>query len=398
MRFRLYFSTILAFICIASIPGVAKTTYELSEFSKSNSNAFIGPVTIGDTTLVKAAISPDFTLGSFELGLDLNLYIGDHVPDNLNSVVFRHLKFDYDDAAGIEVGRLEHVTLGQGLLMDNYDSGSFGSYEFTNKKAGVRGYIDYSPIRVEALYTASEVLGTRLVYTIENSFLLGAPLSIGGTYVKDRNGIDDSYDGVSISRSKQEGWSADISVPVAGKYFTGYGEYAELTDVISGKGGSIGFRGEVFKRFRYRAEYRSLGTGFIPGYFDQNYEATSQTNDLALDKRVEGFLTSVGLDFGTHFKINATLEDYGDADPILSGSMGWGGIGGTSGVVNYTQAFGGDDSSILSSDVLFNRSGMLSYIVHFKRVYYPNGEQTDSYGVGLQTNLDHFFKLPFSGK
>ena len=50
-----------------------------------------------------------------------------------------------------------------------------------------------------------------------------------------------------------------------GKIITPYVEYAELTD--RGKGASIGFRGNILELVDYRAEYRDLGVGFVPGYF-----------------------------------------------------------------------------------------------------------------------------------
>ncbi len=403
MTFRSHFLAILALLCITSVPSIAKTTYDLAEFTSARTNVFAGPVVIDDETFFKVSLSPDFKIGGLELGFDLNIYTAEDLPNDLNTVVLRRIKYDYEEAAGIEAGRLQHVTLGHGLLMDNYDSGSFGSYEYSNEKAGVRGYIDYSPLRVEALYTASEVLGTRLVYTVEDSILLGAPLAFGATFIQDNNGINAISDGIRVSRPEKKSWSADVSVPIAGKFLTAYTEYAELLNNEeasgdpTGKGASLGLRGQIFDIFRYRTEYRSLGAGFIPAYFDQNYEATSVTNDPIQDKEIQGYLLGAGVDLGSQFKINATYEDYEDADPIVSAGVGWKAIAGVTGVVNYAESFGGNDSAVLSSDLLINSSGTLSYLVHFKRVYHPTGEETDSYNVGVQANLNNFFKLPFFG-
>ncbi len=407
MSFRSLFAATVALICISQAPAQAKVTYDLSEFSRSQTIAGISTVRVDDQTLLKLAISPDLKFRSVELGLDVNLYLGDAVPKEFNSVVFRRFKYDHDEKAGIEIGRLQHVTLGQGLLMNNYDSGSFGSYEFFNQKVGYRGYIDYSPIRVEALYTSSRVLGTRLVYSVKDVFL-GAPLSFGATFVRDKNGINTQDEaGVAIVRPAQDAWSADISMPIGGKYLTLYTEYAELLDTdqensglnlnsVEGKAGSAGFRGTLFKIFNYRAEYRALGSGFIPSYFDQNYEATSLTDDPAPNGQVKGYLISSGFDLGKTFKVNATYEDYEQADPIFSAAAGWSNLFGVTGVVNYAESFGGNDSAVLSADLILNSTDAVSYMVRYKKLYHPDGQESDSYSFGVQTNLNNFFKFPFS--
>jgi len=374
----------------------AKTTYDLSEFSTRPANVNIGPLTVDGDTFLKVGLSSDFEIWDLTLGLDLNLYVGDNVPNNFNTVVVRKIKYEYDDSLGIEWGRLKHVTLGNALLMDNYDSGAFGSYEFSNKKAGAKGFLEYEPLRVEALYTSTQVLGARLEYTFSDSLLLGSPVSIGGSYVHDKDGINTSYDGVAIFRPEQKGWSADVTVPIAGEYLKLFSEYAELTEGLTGNGISAGVRGKLINRINYRAEHRTLGAGFIPGYFDHNYEATSQTEDPIQDKTVTGFLGGLGVEFGDHFKASGTYEKYEDSAPILSGALGWRSIFNTAGVVNYTESFGGNDSAVLSSDVVVRTDGVLAYVLHFKRIYQPGGPTSDSYGVSIQMRLDNFFKIPFS--
>ena len=67
-------------------------------------------------------LSPDFKLGPLDLGLNFNLYLplksANFYPSDLSFVTLRYLGYD-DGQFGIQYGRLQNVTYGYGLLMDN---------------------------------------------------------------------------------------------------------------------------------------------------------------------------------------------------------------------------------------------------------------------------------------
>lgn len=377
-------------------PIQAELHYNLEDFESTGIHGQLDVAKVNENTFIKTGLSPDFKLGSVEIGMDINIYLPlnkeSDYPSNLEFLTLRRVAYNYNDLHGFKWGRLKNVTIGMGLLMNNYDTGSAGSNQFSTKKAGLHAYTTLKNIRGEVLWTPQQVQAGRLQYTFEESPFFGSPIAVGASYVTDQDGENENWGKETIIRQKQDGLGVDISAPIGGDFFTPYVEYAELTNLSKGKGGSAGIKGRFFDQLSYRMEYRKLGTGFVPGYFGSTYHSSSfDFATQAPKKEINGFLGSVSSSLlNNYIKAGLVYEKY-DTKDLLTASLGWKQLGNTVGVVNYRAPFQGKDNATLRADILFLTGKGLDYVVHFKRTYLGNDTFTESYEVGLRYNFDSFF-------
>lgn len=377
------------------------TQFALEDFVESGqTSSGFGVLQIGDYTYGKTTLSKDFEFSRFDVGADLIFYIpfdsDAPYPEDASFINFRHIGYT-DDHNQFRWGRLRGVTMGQGLLMESYDSGSFGSTTFGLDKAGFLGRTQFGHHQIDTLYTASSVIGVRYQRPLpEGITFFGVPILVGATYVTDTDGVDRTYEGTTITRPEQDGYAFDAAVPIAGDFLIGFGEYTKLVD--HGDGAAIGIRGyfgEYLANFSYRLQYLRFGADFVPSYFNSSYEATPfNFSTDASTETTNGFLGSASADiFGGYFRGGAQIESYTGRDPLFTASLGWRRIANTVGVVNYTLPFNGEDYQILTADVLFITGSWMNYVTRYKRIYYEDGEYTESYEVGGQMSLNNL--LPF---
>ncbi len=396
MRLKVLFS--LLFATLLTTHAVAGIHYELEDFEKPNLSGGLSLINVDGDTLLKVGLSPDLKLGPIDLGLDINFYSpSDKASDHhLQWVSLRHVGYNYHDKHGFTWGRLRDLTLGYGLLMDDFDTGSGGSSEFVTKKAGFRGFTTLFNTRVDAVWTGENVKAGRVAHTVlQHTPIFGSPLVIGATYVTDSDGVHETLAGTNndpINRAKQDGYAADVALPIAGKLFTVYTEYAKL--VNHGQGMSAGAKGTIFGQINYRAEVRTLGEDFVPGYYNRTYQATSfDFSTDAPQKQLTGFLASTSTSFmNDYFKIGAMYEHYDNINLATAG-LGWKKVGNTVGVINYTIPFQGQGQAVGQADILYITGRAWDYVVHIKRVYQTKDTFTESYSVGVRFNLDKL--LPF---
>lgn len=368
----------------------AEINYDLSEF-ESGPKANFGLVNVDGDSFIRTGLSPDFMLGPVELGLNINFYLplsGDNeYPADLEFLTLRKVGYKTENY-GITWGHLRNITIGQGLLMDRYDSGIGGTNLFTTAKAGLHAYGKLKSVGVEGLYTASNIKAGRItVPLLSETLIFGSPLVLGATYVTDEDGIDEDIDNKTVTRDSQAGYAVDLSLPIAGDFFTVYTEVATLED--HGSGGSLGFRGNVWNQLDYRFEYRILDADFVPGYFNRTYEATSfDFEQDALADRVTGFLMSASSSFlNEGIKAGVMYEIY-DGTDLLTAGFGWKRLGNTAGVINYTVPFQGDKNKVVEADLLYYTGSYLDYLISIKRIYITNDTFTESYQIGARVSLD----------
>ena len=248
----------------------------------------------------------------------------------------RYLGYDYEQKHGFKLGRLSGITLGQGLLVDNFNTGSGGSTELKQRKMGVLAYTTLFETKITALHSFENVQAIRIQRPTLTA--LNTPIIVGGTFAQDTDGINDTSMTTPVLRPKQTGYAIDVSYPIGGEFLNLYTEYANLEN--QGEGVSAGFKGNILSVASYKAAYRNLGKGFVPGYFNSTYQASSFdfTTD-ALQKRTTGFLVNAtaGLMDG-YVKAGAQYEKYGDIN-VVSAAAGWKRVGPVSGVVNITKPF-----------------------------------------------------------
>ncbi len=392
-------AAVVATLLVAlSLPSVADVQFSLADFEKVSAPRF-SMISVGGAMFGKLSLSPDFTLGPLSLGVDSNLYIpmdsSGPYPAEFNSFVLRRVAYDHDRVAGFEYGRLQNVTYGQGLLMNNYDSGAGGATnEFSNEKAGAKGYVRVSDLSLNAMYTASQVKAARITYDTPLA-MMGVPVVAGATYVTDENGTDKEVDGHQVRRNSQSGYGFDLAYPLGGEFMTFYSEYAKLENFSDGM--SFGVRGDLLSMFGYKAEYRTFGANFVPEYFNRSYEATSfdTTTDMP-GKTLSGFLLGAyGNVLGDYVRLGAEYEFYEDRN-LLSAALGWQRLMDTAGVVNYKVPFQTGGQAILSYDIAYYTGGPVDYVVHWKQVAIDADTKTESYAVSLRFNMQKMFPgLPF---
>lgn len=404
MKRLLNLKTILALLFVtyfsASLFGVV--SYDLSDFEDEGTKSNIGFVNVDGKTYLKASISPDFPVGPLQLGIDLNLYAalesGADYPSELSFISLRYVGYDYHNKAGFKWGQLTNLTMGQGLLMDNYDTAAAGSSVFNTEKAGLWGYGTVKNVKLQGLYTYGNVRGGRIEYTLPKYTLLGAPIVLGGTFVEDSDGIDETVNGVDVTRAQVQGYSGDVALPFGGEFFTTFVEYAVLKDVeadIDGSGVFVGAKGtfSFLNNLTYKAGYTVLGENFVPGYFNGTYEATSF--DIATDapdKQISGFLAGADIDLaGGYFKAGGQIEKYEDQDALVTAAFGWKRFQNTVGVINYTRPFGGEDNAIAKMSILYYTGSWMDYVAHVKRVYYTGGQFNEYWQFETRINMSKLF-------
>ncbi len=388
-------SILAAAMVSLTMPVFADVQFSLGDFEKVSAPRF-SMISAGGSMFGKLSLSPDFKLGPVDLGIDTNLYIplttGGYYPAEFNSFVLRRIAYDHDRIAGIEYGRLQNVTYGQGLLMNSYDSGAGGeTNEFSNEKAGTKGYVRLYDVTVKAMYTASNVKAARITYDTPLE-MMGVPVVAGATYVTDEDGLDKKFDGKQVKRPSQSGYAVDVAYPLGGDFMTVYSEYAKLENYSDGV--SAGVRGDLLGMFGYKAEFRTFGEKFVPEYFNRAYEATSFATTDMPGKTLTGFLVSAyGNVMGDYVRLGAELEMYEDRN-LLSAALGWQRLWDTAGVVNYKVPFQ-SGQSILSYEIVRYTDGPVDYVTSWKQVTNKD-TKTESYSVGLRFNLHKMFpKFPF---
>lgn len=378
------------FILLFSYSITLGISYNLSDFEQPGLKGDIGIVKVEDKSFAKTTLKPDFNIGALELGLNLNLYFplnsDDSTPSELANVALRHVAYNHNDWAGFKWGHLSGVTIGQGLLINRYDSGMGGSTEFNSNKAGFLGYADWDTYSVDVLYTGTNVKAARVGVILPYFMLLDTPFELGFTGAEDSDGIDEAINNVAINRNKADGYAVDLTLPVGGDFLTFYTEFAKVNK--HGDGATIGLKGNIMDQFSYRLGYINYGKDFIPSYFNSTYELTNTPQGLS--KGEQGFvLGAESVLFGGYIKAGAEYEYIGDRN-VATASLGWQEVQNTIGIINYTVPFNGSSNAVAKADIAYLSGGTVDYVFHIKRVYY-NDKPEDTYSISSRWNLSKLF-------
>jgi hypothetical protein len=250
---------------------------------------------------------PDLAFGKIGLGLDLSfhfilyrdadtaiqLYPGDWVPDyqdNGKSVLDVYLpKILYvryglkgEDPLFAKLGSINDLSLGNGFIMSDYSNMNWlPQQRITGLDLGVDGTLFNFPYVGAELLTGNlarfDVVGGR-VYArplVGTSIPILKNMQVGASLVADTNPYlyADTAKTAHSSADTIAAYGADIVVPLlGGKLFP----LAAFTDVAvdpnQAAGWMLGFGGKLLGIFTYGGQLRILGAGFIPAYFDSNYD------------------------------------------------------------------------------------------------------------------------------
>lgn len=368
----------------------------------------------------KLGFQPDFSIGKFGVGLDftirfklypdaatpVKIYEPDWIPQNGQTIFDVYLpKIMYvrygvrgADPFYAKLGSISDFTLGNGLIVSDYANTRFlPETRIFGLQVGVDGSLFKFPyVGFEALtgnLSKLDVIGGR-VYVRPLAFLDSSILGriqVGATAAFDQNPllyIPDSDIASYPPKKLIYVAGADVTVPiVTGDIFslTAFVEGArELNEAM---GAVVGVGGKLVGFIDYGAQVRYLQQGFIPSYFDTNYDLyradrfnfieTAAPGDF-----VPGWLASLGFNlFNKKLAIGALLDgpfaaipesgsayyDNGSAYPHLRGSLllREGMVSGLSFEGGYEKYFIGRNGPFFN-DLVDPTDAIIDFAVHYR--------------------------------
>ena len=290
---------------------------------------------------------PDFSYGKIGIGLDLSfhfmlypdqgtdfkLYQGDWVPDYhhngksfldvyLPKILYIRYGLKGEDPIFAKLGSINDLSLGNGFIMSNYSNMLFmPEQRIFGLDVGVDGAVFGFPyVGVEALtgnLARLDVVGARIYARplIGTAIPILKNMQTGLTVVADNNPA--LYADTVAKSSAIAVYGGDIMVPlINSKSFP----LAAFTDVAIDPnhtaGWMLGFGGRLAYIFTYGAQLRILQDGFIPSYFDANYDIyRAKKFDYMQDdsntggSSYAGWYASLGTSlFGDKFIFNLALD------------------------------------------------------------------------------------------
>ncbi|MFH1683983.1 MAG: hypothetical protein ABIA67_03785, partial [Candidatus Margulisiibacteriota bacterium] len=267
----------------------------------------IGYIKVGTKEVGTAAWHPDFKIGPWGMGADVNIPLGKDAPDNYQNAVLRYLEYD-DSKKGLRYGILDNVTWGHGMILDNYSTRLYDpSPLLHNEQLAFKGYVDMDSYVVRGLATRSNIYGIRVEERINPM------LTLGQTYVTDTDGITPVG---TTSAQKVSAVGIDASVPLP-LNFEGFAEYAQLVDHGSGFGAGVSWGYDLMvASATFLAEYRMMDKGFVPGYFDADYEYNpiNLASAEASGNVKNGYVAKLGISALGLASLNVAYENYNDSN------------------------------------------------------------------------------------
>jgi hypothetical protein len=277
---------------------------------------------------------PDLSIGPFGVGFDftfrfklmppdtdaaLEIYPGDWIPDadagkgilDLYLPKIMYVRYGQrGDPLFVKLGSIDDLTLGNGFLVGNYSNTRFlPELRIFGLNVGLDGQLFNFPfVGVEALtgnLARFDVFGTRLFVRplITTSIPILKDMQVGATIAMDRDPGTyfkpdpdlpiPEFDPVAIG-------GADIFVPIIKSQLFPLAAFMEMGFQPLGRTGfMLGAGGRLLGFITYGAQLRILGAGFIPVYFDANYDLyrASKAQFMATDPtgdRFAGWLAKAG--------------------------------------------------------------------------------------------------------
>jgi len=268
---------LILLVSMASAEQVKTTLVQQGDSSAMQTNfsngLSLGYVKEGTREVGLLTWRPDFRWGYFSMGFDLNVPLGQARPSNYEQLVFRYVEYD-DTLRGLRYGVLNNVTLGAGLLMDNYSTvGNSVSALLNSHQMGLKGYYTFKNvyglenIRILGMRTYSNL------YAVRVSEKVLPWLTIGQSYVWDTDGISVvQTGGTTRNYPAESGYSIDAMIPIIWD-MQYYAELAKITNY--GAGAATGVKWERdwgLAAFTFNVGLRYAEANFVPGYFNAEYE------------------------------------------------------------------------------------------------------------------------------
>jgi hypothetical protein len=285
-----------------------------------DSFAFKGGITLGSDVLLTGAsiapstspspetwtrfgFQPDLSFGKIGVGFDLTfhfmlyktqdaaitLYPGDWVPNYqgngksifdvyLPKIMYVRYGLKGEDPLFAKLGSINDLSLGNGFIMSEYSNMLFMPQQrIFGLDLGIDGALFNFPyVGFEALtgnLARFDVVGGRLFARplVGTSIPILKNMQVGASVVADTKPY--LYTPTPDAAKPIAAFGADIVVPILGGKLFPLAAFTDLAlDPNQTAGWMVGFGGRLLGIFTYGAQVRLLQNGFIPSYFDANYD------------------------------------------------------------------------------------------------------------------------------
>jgi len=282
----------------------------------------------------RLGFKPDLSFGKIGLGFDLSvrfklypepdqaveIYPDDWIPyyhDNgksffdiyLPKILYLRYGLKGEDPLFAKLGSIDDLTLGNGFIDGEYSNMRFmPETRIFGLDLGIDGQLFGFPyIGFEALtgnLARFDVIGGRLFARplIDTEIPIVKNTQVGFTAAVDRE--PDLYDDNLTDADPICVYGADVTVPIIGGKLFPLAAFADVAfEPNDTMGAMIGAGGRIIGIFTYGAQLRLLQDGFIPVYFDANYDLYRSMKYNVMDT------TSGGGDFyaGWYASLGTTL-------------------------------------------------------------------------------------------
>jgi len=307
------------------------------------SDVFLTGPANGPETWTRVGFQPDLSFGKIGFGIDLSfhfqlyqtssdaftLYPGDWVPNYqgngktifdvyLPKILYVRYGLKGQDPLFVKLGSIDDLSLGNGFIISNYSNMHFlPQQRIFGLDLGIDGSLFGFPmVGFEALtgnLARFDVVGGRVFVRplIQTSIPLLKNMQVGATVVADTN--PDLY--VNSTASAVAAYGADAMVPLIESPVFPLAAFTDIAfDPNNSTGWMIGVGGRALGFLTYGAQIRILQNGFIPSYFDANYDIFRATKYLYMQKPLpggiyEGWAASAGTSIlGDKFIFNVSLD------------------------------------------------------------------------------------------
>jgi len=313
----------IALVMALSLAGALFAQEEATEPAAKSAFAFSGGIELGADVLAtgpddadgnptneswtRFGFQPDFSFGKFGIGLDLSLrfqlypaegddfevYEGDwYLSDGdffdyldlyLSKVLYLRYGKKGEDPLFAKLGLIDDLSLGNGFIVGNYSNMRYlPQKRIFGLDFGVDGSLFGFPyVGFEALtgnLARLDVVGARLFVRplagTELPLLKNLQAGLSAAFDADPLLYDDAAsDDEKDDADTMAAYGLDLTLPIRTDKLFPLVAFADLaTNPNDSFGAMTGVAGRLIGIFSYGAQLRFLQDGFIPGYFDANYD------------------------------------------------------------------------------------------------------------------------------
>lgn len=330
-----------------------------------------GAILINGVNYNTIRFQPDFSIGKFGIGLDLNFEFdanGNFRTSEWNSwqaILSKILYVRYGfkgEPVYVKVGGISDFTFDDGFIL-NYYSNMFNYPAF--RKLGVAFDLDLGMFGFESMVAnvfMFDLLGVRAYFRplVNMDIAVFNKLEVGATMVADlgpQNPVPDAASPYSFAWATNNTpvveYGADVGLPIVDvPMIFNMRTYLDFAGIAGkGTGEALGVSGRIVTIVPYRLEFRLLQPQFVPSYFDSYYEATRSTKYSSLDQITNGYagwLFSSGI---------ALLEDKIVADIKIEQSF----TGGSLPQLTFGFHLSKDLTKIIGGSLIYTRKNISTF-------------------------------------